>query len=148
MARGEFEAERLDRLHRLTSVLRTWRPTETQEGKKELASLKKSVEKWSLPLGIATGLLAVTDSAAVGVATAMGAASAMGAATVMGAAATVGLPATLAYIAIRGVGKATNPSAPPSHIITYNSSGELEDVPSHEGLLSRAHPAVRPERAH
>ena len=142
MARGEFEAERLDRLHRLTSVLRTWRPTETQEGKKELASLKKSVEKWSLPLGIATGLLAVTDSAAVGVATAMGAA------TVMGAAATVGLPATLAYIAIRGVGKATNPSAPTSHIITYNSSGELEDVPSHEGLLSRAHPAVSPERAH
>ncbi|RPD61239.1 PIN domain-like protein [Lentinus tigrinus ALCF2SS1-6] len=118
MARGEFEAERLDRLQRLTSLLRTWDSVETDEGKKEFATLKQSVENWKLPSGLTSGLATAKDVVAAG------------------ASAVVGVPVTLACMAVRGAGKPLEPSSPPSQTITYDSAGELEAVSSLEDITN------------
>ncbi|KAI0720678.1 PIN domain-like protein [Cerioporus squamosus] len=127
IARGEFEAERFDRLHRLTGLLRSWGSVDTGEGKKELSLLKQSVDNWKLPSSLTAGLSAAAGVAAGGVSAA------------------VGLPASLAYMALRGAGQTPDPAAPASQTITYDSTGELEVVPSHEETdLPNGPPLVTP----
>ncbi|RDX47303.1 PIN domain-like protein [Lentinus brumalis] len=124
-ARGEFEAERLDRLHRLTGLLRKWRSVETEEGKTELALLRQSVEKWKLPSSLAAGLSAAADAAAGGVS------------------AVVGVPAGLAYMALRG-GNPSDSSASAAQSITYDSTGELEVVTHEETDVPSGPPLATP----